>query len=604
MVVGSGIAGVTAALSTHSALPGCNVLLVTKSLLDDGSTRWAQGGIAAALGPGDSPEQHLTDTLIAGAGVCDVEAVRTLVTDGPGAVRRLIALGARFDSDAGGVLELTREGGHLRRRIAHAGGDATGAEISRALLCALAEAGAGAEEGVGIDVIEHAMSLDLLLTADGRVAGLTLHVIGEGQQDGVGAVHAPAVVLATGGMGQVYSATTNPPVSTGDGMVLAMRAGAEAADLEFVQFHPTVLWLGPGARGRQPLISEAVRGEGAFLIDAAGRRFMTGRHPLADLAPRDVVAKAIMNVLAETGADHVYLDGTHLGEAVWEHRFPTVRASCLAHGIDPVRELIPVVPAAHYASGGIKTDLRGRTSVLGLYACGETACTGVHGANRLASNSLLEGLVFAERIGADLAAGLPPRADPAPDRRRPGLVDPAAIDQIQRLMTSRAGVLRSGPGLTVAADELRKIGEHQSREPSLTAWEATNLHLLATALVATATLRTETRGSHWREDYPEASDNWIGHLIVTLDKSTSGETPSAEQARTDTQPRPLHNASAGTGVHPDLHVDGLTVRFVPSPVQNDIQPSSPTRHASGSDIPAQTGVAGDSHHDSQERSDG
>jgi L-aspartate oxidase len=368
VVVGSGIAGVTAALSTHSALPDSNVLLVTKSLLDDGSTRWAQGGIAAALGPGDTPDQHLADTLTAGAGLCDVAAVRALVTEGPEAVRRLIALGARFDADAGGGLELTREGGHLRRRIAHAGGDATGAEVSRALLLALAEAGAGADEGIGIDVIEHAMSLDLLLTADGQVAGLTLHVIGEGQQDGVGAVQAPAVVLATGGMGQVFSATTNPPVSTGDGLALAMRAGAEAADLEFVQFHPTVLWLGAGARGRQPLISEAVRGEGAVLTDADGRRFMTGRHPLADLAPRDVVAKAIMNVMAETGADHVFLDGTHLGEAVWAHRFPTIRASCLSHGIDPVTDPIPVVPAAHYASGGVRTDLRGRTNIGGLYA--------------------------------------------------------------------------------------------------------------------------------------------------------------------------------------------------------------------------------------------
>ena len=462
------------------------------------------------------------------------------------------------------MLELTREGGHLRRRIAHAGGDATGAEVSRALLFALAEAGAGADEGVGIDVIEHAMSLDLLLSGDGRVAGLTLHVIGEGQQDGVGAVHAPAVVLATGGMGQVFSATTNPPVSTGDGVALAMRGGAETADLEFVQFHPTVLWLGPGARGRQPLISEAVRGEGAFLIDASGRRFMSGRHPLADLAPRDVVAKAIMNVLAETGTDHVYLDGTHLGEFTWEHRFPTIRASCLTHGIDPVTQPIPVVPAAHYASGGIKTDLRGRTSLPGLYACGEAACTGVHGANRLASNSLLEGLVFAERIAADLAAGVPPPSTPAPDHRNPGLVDSAAIDRIQRLMTDRGGVLRSGPGLAVAADELRKLGEHQSHDPSLAAWEATNLHLLASALVAAATLRTETRGSHWREDYPNSSDTWLGHLIVTLGTGTAGKPSLVGEAWTDTQSRPLHNASAGTGVHPDLDAgDGLVVRFVP-----------------------------------------
>jgi L-aspartate oxidase len=557
VVVGSGIAGVTAALSTHAALPESNVLLITKSLLDDGSTRWAQGGIAAALGPGDTPEQHLADTLTAGAGICDVDAVRALVTDGPQAVRRLIALGARFDSDAGGVLELTREGGHLRRRIAHAGGDATGAEVSRALLFALAAAGAGADEGVGIDVIEHAMSLDLLLTGDGSVAGITLHVIGEGQRDGVGAVHAPSVVLATGGMGQVYSATTNPPVSTGDGVAIALRAGAEASDLEFVQFHPTVFWLGAGARGRQPLISEAVRGEGAFLVDGSGRRFMSGRHPLADLAPRDVVAKAIMNVMAETGTDHVYLDGTHLGEDVWEHRFPTIRASCLSHGIDPVRQPIPVVPAAHYGSGGVKTDLHGRTNITGLYACGEAACTGVHGANRLASNSLLEGLVFAERIAADLARGLPPRQQPAPDARAPGLLDPGATDQIQHLMTERAGVLRTGPGLLAASETLRKIGDQQSSRPSLDAWEATNLHTLASALVEVAAVRTETRGSHWREDFPDSRDAWLGHLVVTLGKSSAGED------RAGTSSQPSQNALVETSARPDRVVDdGLSVRFV------------------------------------------
>jgi L-aspartate oxidase len=553
VVVGSGIAGVTAALSVHASLPHRKVLLVTKSMLDDGSTRWAQGGIAAALGPGDSPEQHLADTLVAGAGLCDIDAVRTLVTEGPDAVRRLIALGARFDSEPDGPLALTREGGHLRRRIAHAGGDATGAEISRALLFALKEASAGPDGG-GLDVIEHAMSLDLLLTPDGRAAGLTLHVIGEGQQDGVGAVYAPAVILATGGIGQIYSATTNPHVSTGDGVALALRGGAEAADLEFVQFHPTVLWLGAGARGRQPLISEAVRGEGAFLRDSAGNRFMVGRHPLADLAPRDVVAKAIMNVMMATGTDHVYLDGTELGEEVWEHRFPTIRANCLEHGIDPVTQPIPVVPAAHYASGGVKTDLRGRTSIPGLYACGETACTGVHGANRLASNSLLEGLVFAERIADDLASGPPEAIDPAPDTRDPGLLDPSAIDKIQQLMTARAGVLRSGAGLAAAADELRKIGDQQSDKPELTAWEATNLHLLATALVASATMREETRGSHWREDHPNSSDSWLGHLLVNL---------AGVEGRTGTPCGPVLNEPAHMDAHPPRTVDGITVRFVP-----------------------------------------
>ncbi|MDG4863376.1 L-aspartate oxidase, partial [Streptomyces sp. T-3] len=412
VVVGSGVAGLTAAL--RCAATGLRTVVVTKARLDDGSTRWAQGGIAAALGEGDTPEQHLDDTLVAGAGLCDEEAVRILVTEGPDAVRRLIDTGAHFDTSAAGEIELTREGGHHRRRIAHAGGDATGAEISRALVEATKYA-TDAEPPAGtIRTIENALVLDLLTDAEGHAAGVTLHVMGEGQHDGVGAVHARAVVLATGGMGQVFSATTNPSVSTGDGVALALRAGAEVSDLEFVQFHPTVLFLGAGAEGQQPLVSEAVRGEGAHLVDADGIRFMQGQHELAELAPRDIVAKGIMRRMAEQGAEHMYLDARHFGAEMWETRFPTILAACRAHGIDPVTEPIPVAPAAHYASGGIRTDSRGQTTVPGLYACGEVACTGVHGANRLASNSLLEGLVYAERIAEDITAHTPPAREPAP----------------------------------------------------------------------------------------------------------------------------------------------------------------------------------------------
>src|SRR5688572_6579701 len=423
VVIGSGIAGLTAALRIHAADTSLKLLVVTKDVLNAGSTRWAQGGIAAALGPEDTPDQHLHDTLVAGAGLCDEDAVRTLVTEGPDAVRELIALGTRFDHTAAGELSLTREGGHLRDRIAHAGGDATGAEIQRALVAAVRAA-------PDIAVIEHALALDLIPGERGGVAGVTVHVMGEGQHDGVGAVLCRAVVLASGGMGQVFSATTNPAVSTGDGMALALRAGAVLRDVEFVQFHPTVMWLGEESRGQQPLISEAVRGEGAFLVDREGTRFMEGVHPLADLAPRDVVAKAIMRRMRETGAEHMWLDARHFGAEKWEQRFPTILATCRSYGVDPVTDLIPVAPACHYASGGVATDLHGQSSIPGLFACGEVACSGVHGANRLASNSLLEGLVFSRRIAARLAEGLPPRQQPVEDLRPQGLVPGEARGRI------------------------------------------------------------------------------------------------------------------------------------------------------------------------------
>ncbi|EXU63842.1 aspartate oxidase [Streptomyces sp. PRh5] len=575
VVVGSGVAGLTVALRCAAA--GARVTVVTKARLDDGSTRWAQGGIAAALGEGDTPEQHLDDTLVAGAGLCDEQAVRALVIEGPDAVRRLIATGARFDADdVTGEILLTREGGHHRRRIAHAGGDATGAEISRALVEAVRAA--------GIETVENALVLDLLKDGSGRAAGVTLHVMGEGQRDGVGAVRADAVVLATGGMGQIFSATTNPAVSTGDGVALALRAGAEVSDLEFVQFHPTVLWLGPEAEGQQPLVSEAVRGEGAHLVDADGVRFMRGQHELAELAPRDIVAKGIMRRMRERGAEHMYLDARHFGAEMWGRRFPTILAACRAHGIDPVTEPIPVAPAAHYASGGVRTDLRGRTTVPGLYACGEVACTGVHGANRLASNSLLEGLVFAERIAEDITAGAESTGAESAGvestgtesagtggRERPaertGPSAPAASGdapllasearyEIQHIMTHGAGVLRSAESLARAADRLDRVQydavtqlrrDGKTAEPGVETWEATNLHLVARVLVAAALRREETRGCHWREDRPERDDAaWRRHLLVTLRpdgaldvRATDSEAfPPSTTPRAETESRP------------------------------------------------------------------
>lgn len=555
LVIGSGIAGLTTALRLAGAPLGdgssARVLVVTKDVLAAGSTQWAQGGIAAALGTDDSPAEHLWDTLVAGVGACDVQAVQILVEEGPAAVRELVELGTRFDRTSGGELSLTREGGHHRDRIAHAGGDATGAEIQRALVAQVLR-------HPEIEVIEHALVLDLLPgraeatargqeappgraepTARGGIAGATLHVMGVGQRDGVGAVRARMVVVATGGIGQVYASTTNPAVSTGDGVAAAMRAGATVRDLEFVQFHPTVLYLGRRAHGQQPLVSEAVRGEGAYLVDDTGVRFMQGEHQLADLAPRDVVAKAIVRRMRATGADHVWLDARHFGLEKWRVRFPTILAILNSFGIDPVRELIPVVPACHYASGGVRTDLFGRSDVGRLYVCGEAACTGVHGANRLASNSLLEGLVFGRRIAADIRSRLSADAGPLPEVLDEavvsGLMHEELRDELQPLMSETAGVMRNAQGLALGQAELAELAaasnpaselatqaalhEHSERPvPGIGSWESTNLVTVAGALINAAIAREETRGSHWREDFSERDNAWFaGHFDTVLD---------------------------------------------------------------------------------------
>ena len=507
IVIGSGVAGLTTALNVRSH--GLSVLLVTKARIDEGSTKWAQGGIAAALGPGDTPDQHKKDTLAAGAGLCDLAAVNVLVSEGPEAVRKLIARGAVFDKSETGEIALTREGGHLRNRILHAGGDATGAEVSRALLAAV-------REDNGIEIIEHALAIDVLKSANGRVCGITLHVIGQGSLDGVGRALARAVVVAAGGLGQVYSQTTNPAVSTGDGVALALRAGAEVADVEFIQFHPTVLWRDLANRGQQPLISEAVRGEGAILLNHKGEQFMIGKHLQADLAPRDVVAKEIFNQMQISGQPHVWLDATKISD--FANRFPTIYASCIANGIDPTKEKIPVAPASHYASGGVRVDLNGQSTVAGLFICGESACTGAHGANRLASNSLLEGLVFGARIADELAKNLPTQEQPVEDNQAT-LLDPKIVLPLQIAMSEGAGVMRSESSLRKTMQTLQELSKLTSKQPRIEAWEASNLHLLATAIVRSALQRTESRGSHWRSDFPNTSDNWKSRVIESIDKS-------------------------------------------------------------------------------------
>jgi L-aspartate oxidase len=494
LVVGSGVAGLTAALG----LAPRSVTLLTKTGLGwGGASSWAQGGVAAAVGSDDSPALHAADTLAAGAGISQLDAVALLTTEGPARMRELLELGTHFDVDDTGHLALGREAAHSRRRILHAR-DATGAEIVRALAAAV-------EREPAIRAVLGAFALDLLVDG-GEVRGLlALHA------DGRRILHlAPAVILATGGVGQVYLCTTNPREATGDGLAMAARAGARLADLEFVQFHPTAL---AGSRDPMPLLTEALRGEGATLIDGSGLRFMPAEHPQAELAPRDVVARAIWSRLM--AGQTPYLDCRQAIGASFPERFPTVFALCREQGLDPRTEPIPVAPAAHYHMGGIATDGQGRTSLPGLWACGEVASTGVHGANRLASNSLLEGLVFAARVAEDIE-GMAPVPSPRSSLR--ALAEPAlrsadasgeaenaaVIAAVRRTMWEKVGVVRDETGLAAAAAELDGLA---AEHPGLSG-EARNLLGVGRLIAAAARLRRESRGGHFRSDFPDTDPAW------------------------------------------------------------------------------------------------
>lgn len=528
VVIGSGAAGLSAALAVR---PVRSVLVVTKGVLEAGSTQWAQGGLAGVLDPADSTENHVRDTLAAGAGLCDEAVVRQLVDEAPTTIRYLMRLGAAFDPSQDPTprpgldidIALTREGGHSHDRIVHSGGDRSGAEVQRTL--------DQSAVGAGVEVMNDTFALDLVIgrSPEGapQVGGIQVaRMDDDGAVVSVGTIRARAVVIASGGYGQVFASTSNPPAVTGDGIAMALRAGLPIRDVEFVQFHPTVLWRGRGATGQQALVSEAVRGEGAILFDAAGERIMQGVHPQEDLAPRDVVSAAISArmALAPGGVDdHVYLDATHMGERFAE-RFPSIHAACAEIGIDPAADRIPVAPAAHYSCGGITADLNGTTTLPGLFAVGEVSSTGVHGANRLASNSLTESIVAGTRVGRDLAWELPAvaRIDGQPTvGPTGGLLDPRELSKVRRSMSRHVGVVRDAAGLASAASALGALSRatDSSVTPSRGAWEATNLLTIASAVVAAALARTESRGCHRRSDHPATEPAWVRHLEVVLDPS-------------------------------------------------------------------------------------
>jgi L-aspartate oxidase len=501
IVVGTGIAGLYTALKISEY---ADVTMICKKGLTESNTNRAQGGIAAAIAEGDSPHLHQEDTLMAGAGLNSLEAVEVLVNEGPDLVEDLIRLGTQFDIEDD-HLALTQEGAHSRRRILHANGDATGAEIVRALAEQV-------RNNSRITVLEYAFAVDLITADNGSCKGVLY------QQEGqLTYIRSKATVLATGGAGNMYRYTTNPDVTTADGYAMAYRAGAALQDLEFIQFHPTVLNY-PGAP--RFLISEAVRGEGAILRNLAGERFMPQYHELAELAPRDIVARAIVSEIEKTKSTFVYLDITHQSPDLIKSRFPTIYEVCLGYGLDLTTDWIPVAPAQHYAMGGVKTDLYGETNVRRLFACGEVSCTGLHGANRLASNSLSEAIVFGKRIAERVQSLLYEPCDefalPVVPPRFPSHVE--KIDNrklhLQKTMVRYAGVKRTRDGLERALGELGRLApmlSHGYTKPS--EWEFINLLTSALLTTQAALLREESRGGHFRSDFPKTRESWRKHIV-------------------------------------------------------------------------------------------
>jgi L-aspartate oxidase len=496
LVVGAGVAGLRAAIELAET---GKVLVVAKDTLRESSSEYAQGGIAAALSDDDEVELHEQDTLIAGDGLCDPKAVRTLVEEGPAAIQELIQWGAEFDRN-GAKLSFGQEGAHSRRRILHAHGDSTGREISRTLYRKAASL-------PNIEFQSFAAITDLLVE-DGEVAGVVVCDSASRQSK---PLYARAVLLATGGLGCVYRDTTNPEVATGDGVAAAYRAGAEISDIEFVQFHPTALHIDNAPRF---LLSEALRGEGGFLRNAAGERFMDRYDERLELAPRDVVSRSIVIEMRRTNSPHVFLDLTHLESGFVAQRFPRIYETCRRYGIDLATEPAPIHPAAHYAMGGVRTDLDGRTNLRRLYAAGEVACTGVHGANRLASNSLLEGVVYGARAGRAMreqAAGLEPPKARMPEFRFPC----GTVEELRQIAWQNCGIVRCGQDLERTVAQLTGMRESPGRDPRRALFELRSIHTVALLIARCALARKESRGAQYRTDYPEKSTEFQKHSVIT-----------------------------------------------------------------------------------------